>query len=589
MPQSTDRRTLLKGLGSTAAIVTVAGCEESGDSTNENGDTNTGGGSNDGGDTDTAGGSQVELVIQTSESPQIYRQISNLLTDQWEQLGISSKINVMPGSRSIELQRNNEDDSLIAAWDAAPERIDPDFLLSLKQSENSVYNDGAAWPNLEQFMIPEYDEAYQQQAVTLDREERREYVYRCQEILAKYKGTLSVVTPDLLQGYNESRWNNMEAGLADGFISFHNFLQIEPTSSEVDTLRVGNKAKLDTLNPTAELIQGVEKQLKLIYGRLFRVNTLENGRPDPWMVSDYEEEDSTTIHMTLRDDLSFHDGEPVTAEDVRFSIDFYKEYAAFYDSVAKPIDSVEVHNDLEFTLNLVNPHAPLYANVLGRLFILPKHVWEDVPDEVGAENVPEYDDPRIGSGPLKFVSHEPGERLVLERNDDHFNPPNFESYVSIPGDEQSHAPRLETGELDILGSEIEINPQTAENLRQAEGVAVEKIPYPSVTWVFLGQPDVYSPPLDHMPLRDALAHTVPRQQIIDVLYQGNAHKNVAYLPVVNEYWYNDEIPEDEHDFDLEKARSILEEAGYTWDDDGNLIQPADYTPWWEEAGLPGPN
>ena len=95
-----------------------------------------------------------------------------------------------------------------------------------------------------------------------------------------------------------------------------------------------------------------------------------------------------TIEVTLRDDVKFHDGRPLTVEDVKFTFDFAKEVKApYYMSKIKAIESVEITGDNKLVFKLSEPFAPFMSNGLALVGILPKHIWESKYQELGAEGI----------------------------------------------------------------------------------------------------------------------------------------------------------------------------------------------------------
>ncbi|MDH3676294.1 MAG: ABC transporter substrate-binding protein, partial [Anaerolineae bacterium] len=81
------------------------------------------------------------------------------------------------------------------------------------------------------------------------------------------------------------------------------------------------------------------------------------------------------------------------------------------------------------------------------------------------------------------------------------------------------------------------------------------------------------PPFDDPALRRALAHAVPKEVIINNIFKGFAEPADSYVSMAIDYWHNPDLPQ--YEFDLDQARAVLEEAGYTWDAEGQLLLPAE--------------
>ena len=102
----------------------------------------------------------------------------------------------------------------------------------------------------------------------------------------------------------------------------------------------------------------------------------ENGRPVNWPVSKIEYLDERTVAVELQDDFAFHDGEPLTVEDVKFTFDFAKEVSSpTYSAHIRGIASVEITGPNSLVFNLSDSYAPFVSNTLSQCLILPEHIW----------------------------------------------------------------------------------------------------------------------------------------------------------------------------------------------------------------------
>src|SRR5699024_3703259 len=128
-------------------------------------------------------------------------------------------------------------------------------------------------------------------------------------------------------------------------------------------------------------------------------------------------EDGKTFTAKLREDAVFHDGEPITSEDVEFSIMAVKKYHPF-SGMFNVVESVDTPDPHTVVFNLEQPHpALLIALSPGLSPILPKHIYDDGQE---LSNHPRNSEDVVGSGPFKFKSFAPGKEIVLERFDDFF-------------------------------------------------------------------------------------------------------------------------------------------------------------------------
>src|SRR5699024_9908329 len=122
--------------------------------------------------------------------------------------------------------------------------------------------------------------------------------------------------------------------------------------------------------------------------------------------------------------MKFHDGEPVTAEDVKFSYDLVREVESpYFIGLIEPVESVEVIDDLTVRFNLKEAFAPFTTNTLAQMFIFTQHYWEPILEADGATGVLEHPNTDIvGSGPFMIDYWERDQEMKLNTNEDYFQP-----------------------------------------------------------------------------------------------------------------------------------------------------------------------
>ena len=128
----------------------------------------------------------------------------------------------------------------------------------------------------------------------------------------------------------------------------------------------------------------------------------------PWAAESYKLINPTIYELKQRSGMKWHDGKLVTIEDAKFTFDYLLKWKPpFWDSFMSPVQSAEVLDASTLRVNLNGPSATFATMSLVQIAILPKHVWENVPDKVGVKTPMEWDAPgkggMIGSGPFKFV------------------------------------------------------------------------------------------------------------------------------------------------------------------------------------------
>ncbi len=234
-------------------------------------------------------------------------------------------------------------------------------------------------------------------------------------------------------------------------------------------------------------------------------------------------EDGLTWDFVLRDGVKFHDGEPVTAEDVKFSFERYRgaNQALIKDQVAA-IETPDARH-VRFKLNKPWPDfLTFYSSASGAGWIVPKKYVEKVGDD-GFKKHP------IGAGPYKFVSFTPGIELVLEAFEGYWRKsPGVKRIVmkSIP-DETTRLAALKHGEIDIAYS---IRGELAEELQRTPGLSLKSIVLQATNWIYF--PEQWDPksPWHDLRVRQAANLALDRDQMNQALFLGGCKINNSIIP-----------------------------------------------------------
>jgi peptide/nickel transport system substrate-binding protein len=261
-------------------------------------------------------------------------------------------------------------------------------------------------------------------------------------------------------------------------------------------------------------------------------------------------EDGLTYEFVLRNGAKFHNGEPVTSEDVKFSFERYR--GTSHDLMQERMASVEAIDPrrVRFTLKKAwTDFLTFYASATGAGWIVPKKYVEQVGVD-GFKKAP------IGAGPYKFVSFTPGVELVLEAFEGYWRKvPSVKRIVlrSIP-DEATRLAALKRGEVDIAYS---IRGELAEELQRTQGLSL-KSTLGGTQWVYF--PDQWDPksPWHEERVRHAVNFAIDRKTINEALTLGHSLLSNTIIPVNFEYYWQAPAPV----YDPAKARQLLGEAGY---------------------------
>src|SRR5262245_5098177 len=273
--------------------------------------------------------------------------------------------------------------------------------------------------------------------------------------------------------------------------------------------------------------------------------------------------DNVTYEFVLRKGIKFHNGDPVTAEDVKFSFERYKGSGAkLLKERVKEIQAV-APNRVRIVLREPWPDFMAFygTSATGAGWIVPKKYVEKVGEE-GFKKAP------IGAGPYKFVSFNPGVELVLEAFPDYWRkPPSVKRLVmkSIP-DETTRAAAVKTGEVDsayLFGGAV------AEELRRSPGV---KLAAPIVYGIYwLDFPDQWDPksPWHDRRVRLAASLAIDRNALNQAEMLGYGKPTGSFVPPTFEF----ALPIPAPAYDPKRAKQLMVEAGFP-----NGFDAGDLTP-----------
>jgi peptide/nickel transport system substrate-binding protein len=261
--------------------------------------------------------------------------------------------------------------------------------------------------------------------------------------------------------------------------------------------------------------------------------------------------DGLVYEFVLRKGAKFHNGDPVTAEDVKFSLERYRGASA--KPLKASVAAVETPDPGRVRIRLKRPwpdFLTFYLGATGAAWIVPKKYVEKVGDE-GFKKAP------IGAGPYKFVSFTPGVELVLEAFDQYWRKaPNVKQVVlrSIP-DETTRLAALKRGEVDIA---YNLRGEMAQDVRRTQGLTLKPNVGQATHWVyFADQWDQKSPWHDRR-VRLAANHAIDRQAINQADALGFAKITWNIVPSSFEFFWQPPG----YTYDPAKAKQLLAEAGY---------------------------
>ena len=345
-------------------------------------------------------------------------------------------------------------------------------------------------------------------------------------------------------------------------------------------LRVGWGGSPDTLNPGTGVLTEAYTIFALVYDTIYEYQldgTYKLDVAESVEVSD----DSLTYTFKIRDGINFHDGQPLTARDVAFSVNLYKNNGDFIylNAYTVNFDAVEATDDNTVVITLLNA-VPNMDYLLSYLYIVPEHVWAahaTAPASIEFENLE-----MIGTGPFKMLEYRQNEFVRLGANKDHFaNPPKIDEVIfqTFESDDVL-VQSLTSGQVDMI---TEMPATAVETLRGDANIEVVTgaLFAPTVSDIIFNQAEPDNCPTDagglctgHPALRDrsfrlALAHATDKQKLIDIVLLGLGASGLTLIPDGLGHWYNNTLQD--YAFNVEQANQILDDAGYL-DADGDGVR-----------------
>lgn len=306
---------------------------------------------------------------------------------------------------------------------------------------------------------------------------------------------------------------------------------IESSPANLDP-RVGTDAQSERLH-------------KLLFDSLVRRD--EHFNLQPWLADKWEIPDPLTYIFHLRRDVKFHNGQPLTSKDVKWTIESTMNGSIITAkaSTFKFVEKIEAPDDYTVVIKLKEPYSTLLWN-------LSDGAIEMVP--YGSDK--NFSKTPIGTGPFKFVSAEADNYVLIERNDAYWGgkPKLSKVRFNVIPDTTTRALELRKGSADAainaMSSDMAVALKSEQNLE----VKVE----PGTIYMYLAF-NLRDPVLKDARVRQALAYATDRQVIIHSLWRDMAEPANSLLPM--QHWaYDASLPNYEHN--VAKANQILDEAGY---------------------------
>lgn len=322
------------------------------------------------------------------------------------------------------------------------------------------------------------------------------------------------------------------------------FGAVMASAADKTNLVIAVDADVDTLHAT-NYSTGVEQHiLNQIYDTLMYYNPDGKHDPEPRVAESYEiSEDGKDYTFHLADGVKFQDGADVTADDVVFSLELFKD-SEYQGSQISMLTSVEATDDKTVVCHLDTPYAPFLQGVCTP-YICEKAYYDKDQDAFATNPV--------GTGPYKFVSRSTGSNIVLEANEDYFRgAPEIKNltFEVIP-DTATKAIALQTGEVNFA----EIDSSVLTQLQANNQIKIAEVENSGFAYVSM---NLEKEPFNNEKVRQAINYAIDRDNLVSVCYEGEAEVNSNICSKAR-YGYSDDQPQ--YTYDPEKAKELLKEAG----------------------------
>ncbi|MDE2820939.1 MAG: ABC transporter substrate-binding protein, partial [Chloroflexota bacterium] len=344
---------------------------------------------------------------------------------------------------------------------------------------------------------------------------------------------------------------------------------------------------LNSFNPLEIAGDAPSRVTEMTWDRLMRINPI--GVAEPWAAESVVWEDPLNVVVTLRAGMKWHDGEDVLSDDAAYSFEAalagttqtdeegneeFRPEAPDYHPFARNVANIEIIDDLSLRFTLNTPSAAFETSSLAKLNLIPKHIWEPIINDLLEQDDADVDsiqeETPIGSGPFKYIAFDVNEFVFLEAFDDHWARPKIDAWImNVLPNQEATLGQIQSGEMNFLW-EWPGDPGVLQQI-VADNEHLDLFSAISIGFNYFAFNVRYAP-FDDVTFRQAVAHSIPQQFIIDNIFNGLAAPADSFVSAALEYWRQcEDLPT--YDYSIEGARALLEGAGYGWDDDGRLLYP----------------
>ena len=504
---------------------------------------------------------EMSVVYYASDMGPEFEQSARALADDWEKLGLDLQLVPVQFSTFVSqyIVGGQLEDLAVFTVGADPDRVDPTYWI-YDVAACGLRRNGSKW----------CDEGYSERAATqrtlIDQNERLLAVHALQQEFVDEMPFFSVINRIYGIVYNSDKWANVTSPepVAAHEELVNPWLQAQPLTDD-RWLDWAYFEDVSTYNPLVE--ESAVGWIRFIYDTFAKNNS--EGQTVPWAAASWNWTSDTTLEISLREGMTFHDGEAVTADDAVYTINTIVELQPpAVSSRTSNITGAEKIDELSFRINLEKPDAAFEITVLTYMFILPEHIWSAYDGDLLEWDIV-ADDAVIGSAPFSFQTWRPNEVHEIATYSDHWAAPGYDGIRRLAlGQADAIRAALLDGTGDIATTVLPVA-SMSDLASQNDGIEFIEVPSHGTMFVWVNNEKA---PFTDRAFRRAIRTASDKNRVMIEGWQGFATPAAeGPVPTALGQWHNSDIEPIE--FDIEAARAILEEAGYGWDSNGRLHSP----------------
>lgn len=335
---------------------------------------------------------------------------------------------------------------------------------------------------------------------------------------------------------------------------------VAPIYGDTDNiLKIGVTEEPDSLSPFIAYERGAFELFMIVYDSLICFD--ENLKTVPSLAESWEiSSDNLTWTFHLRKDVKWHDGEPFTAKDVKFTYERMKESElGLYVDMVKDIDTIEIPDDYTIVFGTSTPKSNMLQNITP---ILPEHILKDI----SMEDLETFENESlIGTGPFKFREWKKNEYLSLDANKDYFKgAPKVDGLIfTMFANRDTMAQSVKLGEIDVALGLYKNNVKTIQEEKGTEIYEFSENGFTELAFnCWEDKASKGNPLILDKTIRQAIEYAIDKQKIIDMVYEGAGDTGTTMIPKSQKYFHYEPTAEELRNYAPDKAKELLDSADY---------------------------